>query len=60
MQIQQQSSDGLYGAAALTAGGSGLTIQVVTEWASLTVMIINIALALVGLYLAWRQIKGKK
>jgi hypothetical protein len=27
-----------------------LTIQVVMEWASLTVMIINIALALVGLY----------
>ena len=57
MQIQQQ--DGLYGISALTASGGGTAIQMVTEWASLGLIGLNILLAVAGLYLIYKQLKRK-
>ena len=51
------TNDWSIGATATAGGVCGITIQVVTQFASLTVMLINIALGLGGLYLMWRRIR---
>ncbi|MEK9752561.1 MAG: hypothetical protein VW338_05030 [Rhodospirillaceae bacterium] len=49
--------DTIAGAAATVAGSVGLTVQMVTEFASLVVVGLNILLAMGGLYLLWLRIK---
>lgn len=44
--------------AAMTVGGSlGLTIQFVTQFASMSAAVLNVVLAIGGLYLLWLKIR---
>lgn len=50
-------SDIVVGAGAVVAGGGGATLQLVTQYANLTLLFINIVIALGGLYLLWFRIR---
>lgn len=49
--------DILYGCLAAMAGTCGLVIQAVTDFASMTAAVLNVMLALGGLYLLYRRIR---
>lgn len=49
--------DKTIGGLATAAGGLGLTIQWFTNFGSLILIVLNIALAAGGLYLLWLRIK---
>jgi len=42
------------------AGGTGLTIQVITDFGSLVVVVLNIAIAIAGLVLVGSRIRASK
>ena len=42
------------------AGGLGLTVQIVTQFASLAAVLLNVVLAAGGLYLLWLRIQKAK
>ena len=56
--------DTVIGTATAAGGADGLTLQVVTEFANLALVGMNLALAAGGLYLLWHRIRqlqqGKK
>ena len=43
--------------AATAAGGAALTLQMLTNYANLGATVLNILLALGGLYLLWKKVK---
>lgn len=49
--------DTLIGGGLAAGGSAGLTVQIVTQYASLGVLLLNGALALGGLYLLWLRIR---
>ncbi len=51
------NTDTVAGGLATVAGSAGLTLQLVTNYANLGAIILNILLALGGLYLLWHRIK---
>lgn len=58
--MNQEHIDTLVGAGSAIGGATGLTIQAMTEYANLTVTILNIFVALGGLYLLYRRIRRDK
>ena len=53
-------SDTVVGAAAAAAGGAGITVQIITEYASLAVISLNLVLAIGGLYVLFLRSKAIK
>jgi hypothetical protein len=51
------NGDAMAGAIATAGGATGLTIQLFTSFANLTVTLLNILLALGGLYLLFLKIR---
>lgn len=51
--------DAIVGGGMAAAGSIGLTIQLVTDFAHLGVVLINILLGLGGLYLMWPRIRKR-
>lgn len=49
--------DVLYGCVATASGVCGLILQVTTQFASATAAVLNVLLALGGLYLLYRKIR---
>ena len=55
--MDQGHADVILGGTNVAIGSVGLTLQLFTEYANLTVTILNILLALGGLYLMIRKIR---
>jgi hypothetical protein len=48
------------GKTALAIGSAGFTVQVLTEWASLAAITVNLILGIGGLYLMYQKIFDKR
>lgn len=57
-QVQNLSHETV-GKAALAVSGGGLTVQAMTDFASLIAVSLNILLAIGGLYLMWPKIVNR-
>ena len=53
-------SDTVVGAAAAAAGSAGITLQIITEYASLAVISLNLVLAIGGIYVLFLRSKAIK
>jgi len=58
--VSARDPDVLVGSAMTAAGGLGLTVQIVTQFASLAAVLLNVVLAAGGLYLLWLRIQKAK
>ena len=58
-QIQNVSQETV-GKASLVMGSAGFTVQVLTEWASLAAITVNLILGIGGLYLMYQKIFDKR
>ncbi len=53
-------SDTVVGAAAAAAGSAGITLQIITDYASLAVISLNLVLAIGGIYVLFLRSKAIK
>ncbi len=53
-------SDIVVGGLAAAGGATGITFQVITNFANLTILVINLLVALGGLYLLWLRIRRQR
>ena len=58
-QIQNVSQEAV-GKTALAMGSAGFGVQVLTEWASLAAITVNLILGIGGLYLMYQKIFDKR